>query len=364
MRGYKWLCVIATIIVAGCGGGDSPKTAARAYMPSVRAQSAPLTEPALFDWAQFAYAQFFNGVHTDGQAAVAGYGTFTYRFWPATGNYAGVLDGGVYIFGPMSGGVIQQVGSMADFACRVTDCSGGGGTSGLVPAAPATSVLITDDAAQLRPIRDGAVWTYSGTRIAYTGATPVVYVNRTTQSASSSTSAIESSTNSSNQGPDTQSVSISGGVVGSPLAIDFAGTGQPETVPFIEMRSPVRQGDQFTIWDRHYTDTNIDIDGDSIHDALDIALYGRVMGLETLNLPGLSALTTVRVDIIERARVTASSSGAPSPVVESVIQTWYAPGIGIVRQRSSTPTASGNDVQIVEEQLTSWSGLAQASGAL
>jgi hypothetical protein len=364
MRGYRSLCVMAVFALAGCGGGDSPQTTARAYMPVVRAQSTALTETALFDWAQFAYAQYFNGAHSDGLATVAGYGTFSYRFWPATGNYVGVLNGAVYIYGPISANAIQRVGAVADFACRVNDCGGGGGNSGLVPVAPAATVLVTTDAASLRPLRDNAVWSYRGVRTAYTGATPVNYVTRTTQSVTGSGTAIESTTNAANEGTDTETVSIGGGIVASPQSIDFIGNGHTESVPFIEMRSPVRQGDQFVIWDRHYTDTDIDVDRDGIPDALDVALYGRVMGVDTLNLPGLPALTTVRIDITERERVIASSTGESSAVIESVIQTWYASGIGIVRQRSTSPTASGNDVQIIDEQITSWDGGTQGLGAM
>jgi hypothetical protein len=51
-------------------------------------------------------------------------------------------------------------------------------------------------------------------------------------------------------------------------------------------------------------------------------------------------------------------------VREAVVQTWYARGIGIVRQRSSTPTASGNDVEIIDEQLSSWDGITEGFGAM
>jgi hypothetical protein len=146
--------------------------------------------------------------------------------------------------------------------------------------------------------------------------------------------------------------------------VDFTGKGNSETVPFIEMRSPVRQGDQFTIWDRHYADTNIDADGDRKPDALDVAIYGRVIGLETVNFPGLPELSTVRVDITFRSRITFSSNGHVSPVAQTLVQTWYARGIGIVRQRSSAPLASGEQGEIVDEQLSSWDGLTEGFGAM
>jgi len=116
--------VIATLLVAGCGGGDTAGTGADAPSPVLRAQaqSAVPTESVLFDWAATAYPQYFNGSHSDGVAGVAGYGTFSYRFWPATGNYVGVLGGDVYVYGPVSGNAILRVGTLADFSCQVFDC--------------------------------------------------------------------------------------------------------------------------------------------------------------------------------------------------------------------------------------------------
>jgi hypothetical protein len=180
----------------------------------------------------------------------------------------------------------------------------------------------------------------------------------------SSGTVTESSSNSGNAGSDKQELSISGGIIGTPQNIDFTGKGTPERVPFIELRSPVREGDQYTIWDRHYADTNIDVDGDKKPEALDVAVYGRVIGLETLSFQGLPVLSTVRVDTTVRARITLSSNGQVSPVSEAVIQTWYARGIGIVRQRSSTPTETGGDVEIVDEQLSSWDGITEGFGAM
>lgn len=246
---------------------------------------------------------------------------------------------------------------------------GGGGTpvrtsSGLIPAAPSVGAILTTDAAVLRPIRDQAVWVYRGLKTDYPGAPTVSYENRSIQATTGGSATTESFSNSANTGPDTQGFSISDGTVRIPLSIDFAGQGNTETVPFIELRSPVREDDQFTIWDRHYADTNIDSDGDRRADALDAAIYGRVMGVETLSLPGLPSLTTVRVDITLRSRITLSSNGQVMPVAQTVIQTWYARGIGIVRQRSSSQYGSDATGVVVDEQLSSWDGLTEGFGAM
>ncbi|MBP6676395.1 MAG: hypothetical protein KA185_14025 [Vitreoscilla sp.] len=159
-------------------------------------------------------------------------------------------------------------------------------------------------------------------------------------------------------------MSLVAGVVGGQQSIDFAGKGSPELVQFVELRSPVRLGDQFTTLDRRYTDTNIDLDGDQKPDTLEVAIFGRVEGVEPIALPNLPELTAVRVDITMRQRVTYSASGQLSPVVEVRVQTWYASGVGIVQQRLTTPTPLGNDYSIWEEQLASWDGVDKGFGAM
>ena len=264
-------------------------------------------------------------------------------------------------------------------AVALAACGGGGGGGGgggdsagitpptiigLVPLAPALGATITADAAVFRPLRDSAVWKYQGLAKASAAATAVSYVTSTTHVSVTGTSATENFSNGGNTGADTQPISISGGTVGWQQSIDFAGKGVPENLQFVELRSPVRQGDQYTILDKRYTDTNIDADGDRKPDALDVALYARVIGTETLALPNLPALTTVRVDTTLRTRVIYSSDGKASPVTEVLVQTWYARGIGIVRQRTTSPTPSSNDVKTTDEQLVSWDGINAGFGAM
>ena len=259
-------------------------------------------------------------------------------------------------------------------------CGGGGGNSGggasavsggpvdtglasLVPKPPALGRVIVADAAVLRPLKDGAVWNYRGTDVGYSGGTPVYYQTSTTQKLSSANSATESASNSSNAGADTQPVTISAGTVGALQSVDFAGKGVPELVQFIELRSPVREGDQYTILERRYTDTSVDLDGDKKPDALDVAIYGRVVGVEALSLRNLPSLSTVRVDTFMRQRAIYSSTGLPSPVAEVLVQTWYARDIGIVRQKVTSPS-SQTDFEVKDEQLVSWDGVDSGFGAM
>ncbi len=242
--------------------------------------------------------------------------------------------------------------------------SGGTTTSGLLPAAPPLGATLYADARVLRPMQDGDTWSYRGTATAYTGATPVAYLTTTTQSGTSATGATETMTNSDNTGPGSDPLSEANGVVGSTQSVDFTGKGNPQLVNFIELRSPVQQGDQYTILDQHFTDTAIDADGDGKADALDLAIYARVAGAETVTLPNLPAMQAVRVDSFVLSRVTYSSNGQTSPIVQASIQSWYVAGVGVVRQTATVPSTSGGGVAITDEQITAWDGITAGLGAM
>ncbi|MBG9388369.1 hypothetical protein [Caenimonas aquaedulcis] len=120
--------VAASALLVACGGGaQDGRLAASASRAKQAAPGAQATAPMLdyiaaLDWAPTAYPQYFSGASSDGYADIAGYGTFYYRYWPAQGNYVGILGDDVYVYGPMNGNTVQRVGALADFACRVYDC--------------------------------------------------------------------------------------------------------------------------------------------------------------------------------------------------------------------------------------------------
>ncbi len=255
-------------------------------------------------------------------------------------------------------------------------CGGGGGGDaataphseplGLVPPAPALGATLRADAATLRPLHAGAVWRYRGTQVRRSGGVPISYETQTTQTvAAGSQTGDEASTNGANGGPETVAVTVvPGGTVSSRSSIDFAGKGVPEIVNLIELRSPVRQGDQYTTLQKRYTDTNIDVDRDGRPDTLDVAVYSSVIGTERLTLQDVPALQAVRVDTTLRLRVTPSGSGVALAPVDSTIQTWYAPGIGIVRQRSTQPYGLDGDALILDEGLRAYDGGSSGFGAM
>lgn len=109
------MCVCAAI--AGCGGGRQETTSVADFVrPAARAALNANTPDAtqLMDWAEAHYGQFFP-THETNQSSDG----YTYRYYPATGNYLGVSGADVAVLGPLSGGTILKVGTLADFACDV-----------------------------------------------------------------------------------------------------------------------------------------------------------------------------------------------------------------------------------------------------
>ncbi|MGZ5193973.1 MAG: hypothetical protein ACXWJM_00940, partial [Ramlibacter sp.] len=113
----------AAVVAAASG----PKPQAAVQRP--QAATTTLTADALFDWAASQYPSLFWGGSTTGSVYVGGYGNFYYRYWYGSGNYLGVLNGYVYIYGPASGYYVTTVGLLSDYTCTVYSCGGGGSLS-------------------------------------------------------------------------------------------------------------------------------------------------------------------------------------------------------------------------------------------
>lgn len=240
--------------------------------------------------------------------------------------------------------------------------TGGGGTAsgtGLIPTASPLGATLVADATTLRPLIAGASWGYAGTDTVNGSST--TYTDTVTQTASAGTFT-ESASNGFNGGADTSTVSASGGTVTSRTVAELI-EGASQQLSYAELRSPVRQNDQVTVLDQHYADIGADLDGDGKHESGDIGVYRVVVGMEDVALPNGSTQHAVRVDMIGMVRVTLSSNGAVSPATRAALQsTWYAPGIGIVKQRLTTPVSSTSD-EVVEEVLTYFDGVTTGFGA-
>lgn len=102
-------------LLAGCGGGQTEATVHTIAGSEPRMRALTVDDPsasALFAYAERAHADLFPP-----GAATQVSPPYTYRYYPATGNYLGLAEGSVYVLGPLSGGTIQRVGAAADFAC-------------------------------------------------------------------------------------------------------------------------------------------------------------------------------------------------------------------------------------------------------
>ena len=129
------LSLAASAALAACGGSAEPglpqafsevgPATPRRHVLGLNPPAASSSPPApsdseLMNWAEKAYSQFFPGPQSDQTLA-----PYTYRYYPATGNYLGTANGRVYIYGPVAGGGpdVVDVGAVADFAARVSALS-------------------------------------------------------------------------------------------------------------------------------------------------------------------------------------------------------------------------------------------------
>lgn len=236
--------------------------------------------------------------------------------------------------------------------------------SGLVPAAPTVGATLYADAASLRVLRAGAVWSYHGVdkpagELA-TDFTP--YTNTVTHVASGS-GVTESGTHPFNDTGESNPIRYEGGAYISTNQIAFSANTPAQAVDVIELRSPVKVNDQYVSIDKHIADSGTDFDGDKINDALDVAVYSTVIGEEILDLPNRRQVKAVHVDMRLRARIKYSKTGTVSPVYEALQSTWYAPGIGIVKSRLEEPNnTAGLPNRVVTELLENWDGLTEGLG--
>lgn len=241
-------------------------------------------------------------------------------------------------------------------------------TSGLVPTAPSIGAVLFADATQFRPLAAGSVWTYRGTSDAvavgrpYTPSTRNVYSNNVSQQASSEGVA-ETATNIDDTGSSAQTVSVANGVVRTLSTLDL-GNGKSLKVDAIELRSPIRVDDQYTGIDTRVADGGTDFDGDGINDAIDVAVYSRVIGAEIVDLISAPQLQTVRVRTTLNLRVKYSKDDSFSTVITGTQDNWYASGVGIVQHVGDVPGPNNGSRYVTTEVLVTWDGVTKGLGYL
>lgn len=159
LRRLVLLAGLAATLLAGCGGGhDDRGTAARAA-PAAAAATTSATPPdasELMDWAEQRYPTLFPGPQPNRRELA-----YTYRHYPATGNYLGVAGIGIYLLGPVSGHAAApvQVGTLDQYTCLVfpgrCDTSAVDKPLGTYASAPGSTIY---GHAQLRGVLLRASW--------------------------------------------------------------------------------------------------------------------------------------------------------------------------------------------------------------
>jgi hypothetical protein len=134
-------------------GGMKPHSTASSTPPPAGSASQPkpqvrasynVAPDDFFNWAQASYSYFFGGAYTENSAYLSGYGTFLYRYYFDTGNFLGILDGYVYVYGPITGWYVTPVGTLSDYACDVYNCGGGGSRSFITWTNSMNGVVVKD----------------------------------------------------------------------------------------------------------------------------------------------------------------------------------------------------------------------------
>lgn len=270
---------------------------------------------------------------------------------------------------------VGQFGRMVAFAVVLSGCGGGGGDgggadtstpTGLVPTAPPPGATLFSDAAVFRPLRDTALWEYEGAQVRV-GSEQLLktYTNVVTHALNTDGSVVEAASNP--DGTDTpvsQEVSLRSGEVHAKGPTDL-GNG-PTALDQLELRSPVRANDQYTVIDTRI-DLGVDLDGDGLHEVADLAIYTRVVGAETVDIVNYPQIQTLHVTTTIASRVRASKTGDYGPVASGTIDVWYAAGVGIVKRQLDMPanvggTPPGSIRTRTTETLVSWDGVTEGIG--
>lgn len=107
--------LLAATVLAACGGGGSAVVELPAQRESIAALPTVISSEMLLQWAESAHPQYFFPPGQPTQLA----STYTFRHYPATGNFLAVAGQEVFVLGAFTGFAPQRVGSLADYQCDV-----------------------------------------------------------------------------------------------------------------------------------------------------------------------------------------------------------------------------------------------------
>lgn len=113
-RALRWLSA-GSVAPLGLIGASSAVLAATSDIDTV------------LNYAESAYGQWFPGPQTNRTDS-----TYTYRYYPSTGNYVGVSNARVYVLGPLFGTSPVDVGAVSAYVALANGLSGSG-TCSMIP---------------------------------------------------------------------------------------------------------------------------------------------------------------------------------------------------------------------------------------
>lgn len=244
--------------------------------------------------------------------------------------------------------------AMAIAVTALSSCGGGGGGGAPEPIVTGTGLASADgpgDTAQLFPALIGDTWSYdvatSGTGIAATHSLGTTTVIGTGTIAGVAARVFELRDSVADQTMQTWVNVRPGGI--SRLGNDDAGDDiTPRIVPYVELTFPVSLGPVSTV-----TARNLPYGSDSLGNPVVIDLAQTIVNIawETVLVPGGEFASALRQTTTLDATVRDDALGLSVPV-RGVETRWLAPGVGIVKQ-STTTTVEGQSATVTGD-LRGW----------
>ena len=233
--------------------------------------------------------------------------------------------------------------------------SGGSGANpgtGLIPNAPTPGAVLVADGRTLRPLLPGALWIYRESA-PFRGDIEV----RVTHTSNPFGGVDERRSDE----PD-ELVKLSPDFSGNVIANQPLIIGARLSINVLEAPAVLRANEQFLVFDARIVNAETDFDGDGRSDGADLAIWRRVVGVESVTVPASpQPVEAVRVDDFAVIRTVPSAGGAPQRI-EVRGSTWYAVGLGVVRTvawKDSTATVADSD-----ERLIGFDGITRGFGVV
>jgi hypothetical protein len=126
----------------------------------------------------------------------------------------------------------------------------------------------------------------------------------------------------------------------------------PQVVPYLELRFPLQPGSEFQALNKQglsYDDA--DGDGDGKNETADVTAQVKVVGFENVTVAAGTFSNTIRVESTVNLVVTLSGGGRVSGTETQT--TWFASGVGPVKQISVTQSQGKSDT--ISQELVSYS---------